>query len=161
VCSSLPEDWEHFKDLFKAIVEGNGKDGAHMIVKFSKDRDLTKDEEEKFVTEMDNIFTSIRYKKMSEIHVGEFLGNILSIIKKYRVKIEGNFATLCVSTIVLEGIGRQLDPDINILDASVPLLIKGDVLPQDKITQMKGTWEMLQNKLKKWWHGFFESNKLE
>jgi aarF domain-containing kinase len=71
---------------------------------------------------MDVLFSTIRHQKISEINVGLFLSNIMSTLRKYQVKIEANFATLCVATVVLEGIGRQLDPEINILDQSVPFL---------------------------------------
>ena len=45
---------------------------------------------------------------------------VLNLVRQYRVQIEGNFATLCVGTAVLEGIGRQLDPDLNLLGEAVP-----------------------------------------
>ena len=36
------------------------------------------------------------------------------------MKLDGEFATLLTNIIVLEGIGRALDPDINILKCAFP-----------------------------------------
>jgi aarF domain-containing kinase len=47
---------------------------------------------------------------------------ILTTTRKHGVHLEGGFSTLLVGTIVLEGLGRQLDPDINFLEEAVPFL---------------------------------------
>lgn len=44
------------------------------------------------------------------------------------VNLPGNFATLCVGTGILEGLGRQLDPDLDIFTASIPMLIKAEAM---------------------------------
>lgn len=116
-------DWLHFKQLFKCIVQGDGKGGAKLMVEHARQTNISDEDKEKFVSEMDKLFHEMRTRKMSEIDIGLFLNNLLNTVRKYRVKIESNFATLCIATVILEGIGRQLDPDINILDQSIPLLI--------------------------------------
>ena len=60
------------------------------------------------------------------MEVGLFLSQMMSTVRSNRVCIDPSFATLCVGTIVLEGIGRQLDSDINILDQAVPYLLWSD-----------------------------------
>jgi predicted unusual protein kinase regulating ubiquinone biosynthesis (AarF/ABC1/UbiB family) len=57
---------------------------------------------------------------------------VLHLVSKYKVQIEGNFATLCVATAVLEGIGRQLDPEINILGEAVPYFEKSPLRDTQK-----------------------------
>lgn len=119
-------DWINFKRLFKCIVTGDGKKGAHLMVEHARQTKISNDDREKFAEEMDKIFTEIRNKKMSEIEVGVFISQVLNVVRKYRVKIESNFATLIIATVILEGIGRQLDPEINILDESIPILAWSD-----------------------------------
>lgn len=77
---------------------------------------------ERFTDEMDVLFSEIRKQSLSQINVGLFLSKILTLVRTYRVQIESNFATLVVGTVLLEGVGRQLDPELNILDVSVPYL---------------------------------------
>jgi len=63
---------------------------------------LKPEQKERFLMEMDKLFSTIRTQKLSEISVGDFLTNMLSVVRRYHVKIEPNFATLCVATVVLE-----------------------------------------------------------
>lgn len=92
--------------------------------------------EEKFSNEMGTLFNHVRESPLSEIKVGDVLYGMLSLVQKYHVVIEGspfqfcppfwlrgNFSTLCVGTIVLEGIGKQLDPEINLMGRAVPFLL--------------------------------------
>jgi aarF domain-containing kinase len=131
-------DWMNFKDLFKAIVEGNGKRGADLMVTRARGNKLSDSEHDKFVIEMDKIFSRVRQQKLAELNIGSFISEVMATLRKYRVKIESNFATLCVATVVLEGIGRQLDPEINILDQSVPFLFwSGKTTLEDRIVYVK------------------------
>lgn len=101
--SQLTErDWTNFKDLFRCIVEGNGKAGAELMSTRARHTSLRPEEKAKFLHEMDVLFSTIRNQKLSEINVGLFLSNLLAVVRRYRVKIEPNFATLCVATVVLE-----------------------------------------------------------
>ena len=42
----------------------------------------------------------------------------------HRVKIESNFANVCIAIMVLEGVGRQLDPTLDILQAAAPVVLR-------------------------------------
>lgn len=41
-----------------------------------------------------------------------------------QVKLESNFASIVFAIMVLEGLGRSLDPNLDILDLAKPLLLK-------------------------------------
>lgn len=123
VAELTDQDWNNFKQLFKCIVQGDGKAGARLMVEHARQTKIRPEEKELFMHEMDELFYDIRNQKISKIDIGKFLTDILNVVRRYKVKIESNFATLCVATVILEGIGRQLDPDINILDQSIPFLL--------------------------------------
>ncbi len=73
---------------------------------------------EKFQEEMGKLFEVIQSTRLGEVKVGKVMQNVLALVRRYHVKIESNFATLVMGTIVLEGIGKQLDPDLNLLKVS-------------------------------------------
>lgn len=116
-------DWLNFKGLFKCVVKGDGKTGAKMMVENAKQTYIKDDQIDFFTNEMEKLFSDMRNNKISDIQIGRFLTDVFNIVRKYKVKIDNNFTTLSVGTVVLEGIGKQLDPDINILEQSLPLLI--------------------------------------
>ena len=43
----------------------------------------------------------------------------------FQVKLESNFASVVFAIMVLEGLGRSLDPKLDILEAARPFLLKG------------------------------------
>jgi aarF domain-containing kinase len=45
--------------------------------------------------------------------------------KKYRVEIDPAMSSVVVSMLVLEGLGRSLDPDLNLIKATMPFLLTG------------------------------------
>lgn len=126
ICELSDIDWLHFKQLFRCIVQGDGKAGARLMVEHARQTKISDEEREAFTIEMDKLFTQLRINKISDIDIGLFLTQMLDVVRTYKVRIDTNFTTLVVGTVLLEGIGRQLDSDINILDQSVPFLIWSD-----------------------------------
>ena len=58
-----------------------------------------------------------------DINVGTTIQGILTISATHGIKFEGNFALLLTQLITLEGIARGLDPEINIIESTVPFLL--------------------------------------
>lgn len=48
----------------------------------------------------------------------------------FQVKLESNFASIVFAIMVLEGLGRSLDPKLDILEAAKPFLLKGPAFPR-------------------------------
>ena len=44
--------------------------------------------------------------------------DVLTTVRNHYVKMESNFATLVMGTMVLEGLGKQLDPTLNLIKVS-------------------------------------------
>ena len=57
------------------------------------------------------------------MQVGELLSQVFSVLMKYHVKMESNFASVMLAIFVLEGLGRSLDPDLDILERARPVLL--------------------------------------
>ena len=45
---------------------------------------------------------------------------MLDLIGNYNLELEGNFATLFTNMIALEGLAKNIDPNINILKTAIP-----------------------------------------
>jgi aarF domain-containing kinase len=52
-------------------------------------------------------------------------GRRRTAVSLFQVKLESNFASIVVAIMVLEGLGRSLDPTLDILEAAKPFLFKG------------------------------------
>ncbi len=51
------------------------------------------------------------------------LSQVFSVLSKHRVKMESNFASILMALFVLEGLGRSLDPDLDLLERAKPVLL--------------------------------------
>lgn len=87
---------------------------------------------------MGDLFNTISSSSLEKIHVGLVLTKVLNLVRKHHIQLEGkalcllsypvgNYATLVVGTVILEGIGKQLDPTVNLLEEAKPFLWKSEL----------------------------------
>jgi aarF domain-containing kinase len=60
--------------------------------------------------------------RLSTVQVGELLGQVLGLCCAHGVLLEQRFATVVCAIAVLEGVGRSLDPDLDILREAAPVV---------------------------------------
>ena len=49
---------------------------------------------------------------------------VLGLCLGYKVKLESHFASILLAIGVLEGVGHSLDPELDILAAATPVIVK-------------------------------------
>ncbi|KAM9582276.1 putative aarF domain-containing protein kinase 2 isoform 2-T2 [Guaruba guarouba] len=81
---------------------------------------------ERFKAEMAELVTKVRGNTIAlgKLQVANLLSNVFKLLMTHKVKLESNFASIIFAIMVLEGLGRSLDPELDILEAAKPLLIK-------------------------------------
>ena len=147
------DDRRNFLDLFSAIIVGDGNKAASLMLERSRYKtDLLSGEG--FKREMADLINYVMSKQLSEVEVGDVLTRIFEIGRKYKVAIESNFATLFIGTIVLEGLGKQLNPRLNFIEEAKPFLLYDKELRSAFVRSRIG---QLMNELWKWSSG--ESGK--
>ena len=79
-----------------------------------------------FIKDMDSIVASAISDQLSlsRIDVADLLSKVFNVLHKHRVKLDPNFASVVLAIMVLEGLGRSLDPDLDILWKATPYLVK-------------------------------------
>ena len=79
---------------------------------------------QQFIQEIDEIVLSARSKlSLAKVDVADLLTKVFNVLRYHRVKLEPNFTSVIISIMVLEGLGRTLDPDMDLLWAAAPFLI--------------------------------------
>jgi len=104
------EDRYNFMLLFRAIALGKGRDAARLILERSRYSEC--DDLPAFQDALQGIVEGLRGKsyRLAEVQVGEVMSDILFLSARHKVKLETNFSNLVVSLLILDGVGRQLDP---------------------------------------------------
>jgi len=116
------KDRENFLKLFSAVVAGDAALVGHLITD-GQDH-LTPQVVQQFTEEVGRLMAKVKLTRLDEVPLSEIFFEMLSIARRNKVILEANFTTLIIGTVVIEGLGRQLDPDLNLLQRAVPLLVK-------------------------------------
>jgi aarF domain-containing kinase len=120
VAPLTPVHRAQFQSLFKAIVDGDAK-GAAKLMTLDQPH-LPPQEVDAFSSEMENIIQDVVNSPIDKVDVGKVFSQILNTARIHGVHLESQFSTMVLGAAVLEGIGRQLDQDLNFIQEAKPFL---------------------------------------
>src|SRR5207237_2799447 len=63
-------------------------------------------------------------KRLGEVEVSKVFFDMMNILRKYRVRVNPTFTLVNIAIAVTEGIGKQLDPDVDLMTAALPFFAK-------------------------------------
>lgn len=114
-------DADRMKNLFESFVDDDYEEAAEIMWRFSNMKNLPESSELKqtFKKEMMKVFEPVREKDIMDLELGPLFNDSMKLMHQYGIKFEPNFANLIISVVVLEGVGKQLNPKINIVDTAV------------------------------------------
>ena len=113
----------NFLDLFKAVAEFDGYKAGHLMCERCRQPDAVLDEEI-FSLKMQHLVLSVKSRTLAlgNIKIGDILNEVLSMVRAHHVRMEGDFVNVVISTLLLEGIGRTLNPNLDLLSSALPIL---------------------------------------
>lgn len=113
----------NFLDLFKAIAEFDGYRAGHLMVERCRQPDAVIDQEV-FALRMQHLVLGVKSKTfaLGNIKIGDVLNEVLSMVRQHHVRMEGDFVNVVISILLLEGIGRNLDPNLDLFKSALPIL---------------------------------------
>lgn len=105
----------NFLDLFKAVAEFDGYKAGHLMVERCRQPDAVIDGEV-FALRMQHLVLGVKSRTfaLGNIKIGDILNEVLSMVRTHHVRLEGDFVNVVLSILLLEGIGRSLDPDLDL-----------------------------------------------
>jgi len=113
----------NFLDLFRAVAEFDGYKAGHLMCERCRQPDAVLDKEV-FALKMEHLVLSVKSRTLalSNVKIGDILQQVLGMVRQHHVRLEGDFVNVVISILLLEGIGRSLDPDVDLLSSSLPIL---------------------------------------
>ena len=114
---------KNFLDLFKAIAEFDGYKAGHLMCERCRQPEAVLDEEI-FALKMQHLVLGIKSRTLAlgNMRIGDILNEVLGMVRTHHVRLEGDFVNVVISILLLEGIGRSLNPDIDLLSSALPIL---------------------------------------
>ncbi|KAF2191366.1 ABC1-domain-containing protein [Zopfia rhizophila CBS 207.26] len=113
----------NFLDLFKAVAEFDGYKAGHLMVERCRQPDAVIDKEV-FALRMQHLVLGVKSRTfaLGNIKIGDILNEVLSMVRTHHVRLEGDFVNVVLSILLLEGIGRSLNPNLDLFAGALPIL---------------------------------------
>lgn len=105
----------NFLDLFKAVAEFDGYKTGHLMVERCRQPEAVIDKEI-FALKMQHLVLGVKSRTfaLGNIKIGDILNQVLDMVRGHHVRLEGDFVNVVISILLLEGIGRSLDPNLDL-----------------------------------------------
>ncbi|KAF1882123.1 hypothetical protein Lal_00038767 [Lupinus albus] len=111
-------------EFFKAVARRDGRTAAESCLRLSKQQNCPNPKA--FIEEVEEAFTFWGTPEGDLVHPAECMEQLLEKVRRHRVNIDGNVCTVMVTTLVLEGWQRKLDPAYNVMQTLQTLLLRAD-----------------------------------
>ncbi|KAJ7968450.1 Protein kinase [Quillaja saponaria] len=111
-------------EFFKAVARRDGRTAAECTLRLSKQQNCPNPKA--FIEEVEGSFSFWGTPEGDLVHPAECMQQLLEKVRRHRVNIDGNVCTVMVTTLVLEGWQRKLDPGYNVMQTLQTLLLKAD-----------------------------------
>ena len=115
------KDRRNYVNFFVAVSQFDGRNAAQQMIDNAPRHDCR--EPDVFKGALEAIFEQVRHLPISEIEAAKVLGQIMQLVRKHRIQMESAFTSVNVGMMVLEGVGRQLDPNLNLLNTAGPIFM--------------------------------------
>jgi aarF domain-containing kinase len=114
---------KNFIDLFRAVAEFDGYKAGHLMCERCRQPDAVLDKEV-FALKMQHLVLGVKSRTLAlgNVKIGDILQQVLGMVRGHHVRLEGDFVNVVISILLLEGIGRSLNPNVDLLSSSLPIL---------------------------------------
>ncbi|KAG7653909.1 Protein kinase-like domain superfamily [Arabidopsis suecica] len=117
-------DRENLLDFFKAVARRDGRTAAERTLKLSRKQNCPNPEA--FIEEVEEAFKFWGTPEGDLVHPADCMHELLEKVRRHRVNIDGNVCTVMVTTLVLEGWQRKLDPGYDVMHTLQTMVLKTD-----------------------------------
>lgn len=134
----------NFLDLFTAVASFDGYRAGQLMVERCRAPELVIDDET-FALKMQKLVLGVKSQTFSlaKIKIADVLSQVLTNVREHHVKMEADFVNTVISILLLEGIGRQLDPEMDLFKSALPILRQlGKQVGTDQLAHAGGSMDV-------------------
>ncbi|AMD19634.1 HCL517Cp [Eremothecium sinecaudum] len=135
----------NFMALFNALARFDGYRAGELMIERSRTPE-TAIEKEVFSTKVEHLVKKVKQSAftLGSVSIGDLLHQVLTMVRTHHVKMEGDFVSVVVAIMLLEGIGRQLDPELDLFASSLPLLREYGLRRENQAFSANDQWSMIK-----------------
>ena len=117
---------KNFARFFALWAQGDGRGMARIMIALSPSPDTVPDPEA-FCEAVHEFVLPYLGKQLGEVQVGTVALGMMAILRKHRVRVNATFTLCNIAIAVTEGIGKQLDPRLDLMQEALPFFMKMDM----------------------------------
>jgi len=111
-----------FARYFAAWAQGDGKTMAKLMAEISPTESIA--DYEGYEAAVCAFVARYYGKKLGEVQVSMVFFDMMNVLRKHRVRVNPVFTLVNIAIAVTEGIGKQLDPDVDLMAAALPFFAR-------------------------------------
>jgi aarF domain-containing kinase len=125
-----PNDQRNLHDLFRAVLLNDGNRAGRLMVERAHYERCSQIPGgiDAFAAGIEDLVSEFHTRRkdgltLGAVRIGSLLSRVLDLCRIYGVEIDPNMSSIVISTLVLEGLGRSLEPELNLIDFAVPFVL--------------------------------------
>lgn len=112
---------EQLIQLIKAIVTQEVSLAVNVLVDWADGVEINAPQ---LQSDCEDLLSQYYGLKLAEVDIGKMLLDVIAVVQRHDLQFPSDIALLTKATLTLEGFGRGLDPDIDLVKEAEPLLLK-------------------------------------
>lgn len=118
------KDQETFLEMFLAFAGGRSDSVSSLIVRGQED--AVGESAASYQREMSSLVEKAQVADTYDKPLSAVFWDVFDIGRRHKITIYSNFTTISVGTVVMEGISRRLDPELNLFQRALPILLRDE-----------------------------------
>ncbi len=106
-------------DLLASLARRDERGILDVLIEWTGDATVN---ENRLASDIADFIFNYEHLSLREIHIGQLLNDMIAIMRQHSIALPPDLTLLFKALITLEGLGRQLDPDFQMLDHITPFI---------------------------------------
>lgn len=120
--AEIPADLRRpWVETFSALAQRDGRAAARLFYEHAPS--VGTDDYDAYEREVLVYLDKLWGVRLGEIEVGAVVSGMMNVLRRHKVQIEPVFTVVNVALLVAEGLGKQLDPEIDLVTLAIPYLV--------------------------------------
>ncbi len=107
-------------DTFQALGKNDGRTAARLFYSYAPT--VATQDYDAYERDTVAFFDRFEGKRLGEVEVSQVVGGMMNILRRHRIQVEPVFTVVNLGVLVAEGLGKQLDPEIDLVQMALPYL---------------------------------------
>ncbi|MFK5951155.1 MAG: 2-polyprenylphenol 6-hydroxylase [Methylococcales bacterium] len=111
---------EQVLNLLRGLVDKDSQRVVKVLLQWSDNTSLHN--RDSFTLDIDDFIDQYHDIPLKELNITDLLNNLTTLLRDHQLNLPPDLTLLLKAFITLEGLGRQLDPEFNLVEVATPLL---------------------------------------